>query len=188
MVSFLGDYFGSTLAGLITANKAAIGSQLGISQNDVLNPDILLAAILLRVRAWLEADGTADNFSEVLALGANGHPSKHFGAAARSDQIGYRYWAILWQWDVNPDDIISLTIYAWVEISGIWQQVGNLIDSPGDDRLLTISNGFDPTGKTIVFEGYYTTKPVIEMRPLALTFSGVLFEGYYATLPIVEVI
>lgn len=105
------DYFGSTLAGLITANAAAIGTDLGLTSGQTADPDKMLAAIIVKTKAWLAADGTTNNGTEISGFGTNGASTKVVGTGDRSTQLGYQDQITFYVPDLNaatidPADVI----------------------------------------------------------------------------------
>lgn len=183
------DYFGESLATYIAANAAAIGSGLGISAADANNPDRLLAAIVKRIAAWLQADGSSDNFTEIFGYGPGGSPNKIWDLIGRPGQMGYRYWLIYWESAIDFALLVQSLVYEWQTVGGIWQQVGDLQDSPRDPGFLLVSESFDPTGKTILGETHSVERPVIEVWRADLPISPtlILWEGYSSASPIIEV-
>lgn len=183
------DYFGESLATYIAANAAAIGSGLGISAADANNPDRLLAAIVKRIAAWLQADGSSDNFTEIFGYGPGGSPNKIWDLIGRPGQMGYRYWLIYWESAIDLSLLVECLIYEWQLIAGIWKQVGDLQDAPLDPGLLLLKESFDPTGKTILGETYSVERPVIELwrSDLPISPTLILWEGYFSASPIIEV-
>lgn len=110
-VSTLSDYFGTTLATYITANASTIGTNLGVSSTAVTNPDGLLAAIIVRAKAWLEADGTEANGTSVTGFGTDGAPSKITGSGDREYQLGYQYQVTFWIPDTTSNEVDPTKVY-----------------------------------------------------------------------------
>lgn len=97
----LTNYYGTTLAGLITSNAAAIGTDLGLSTANATDPDKLAAALLVRIREWLIADNTANPGISVENFD-NGAYTKSPGTGDRAGQVGYSINLQLWVTDANP--------------------------------------------------------------------------------------
>lgn len=184
------DYFGESLATYIAANAAAIGSGLGISAEDANNPDRLLAAIVKRIAAWLQADGSSDNFTEIFGYGPGGSPNKIWDLIGRPGQMGCRYWLIYWESAIDLSLLVECLIYEWQLVDGIWQQVGDRQDAPSDPGLILLKDSFDPGGKLILWEEYFTDPPIVEVFPIELPISPneILWEAYFTDPPIIEVI
>jgi hypothetical protein len=78
---------------------------------------------------------------------------------------------------------VSVTIYAWQLTQGIWEQIPQ-------NYNLSLSGNFDPSGKTILFEGYTNSSPSIEVLQNQLPFvpTTILFAGYSLDPPTIEVL
>lgn len=97
----LTNYFGATLATLLDTNKAAIATDLGITQASVIDPDRVATALIRRIRDWLIADNTTNPGISIQNFN-NGAYTKTFDATARPNQVGYEISLLVWQTDSNP--------------------------------------------------------------------------------------
>lgn len=78
---------------------------------------------------------------------------------------------------------ILIQVFTWVESAGVWE----LTHTETDFSL--IQGSFDPTGKTILFEGYYSASPSIAVEEIFETrITTLLHESFYSSLPTIEVI
>lgn len=97
----LTNYFGATLATLLDTNKAAIATDLGITQASVIDPDKMATAIIKKIRDWLIADGTNNPGISIQDFNAGAY-TKSFDATNRAGQVGYEISLLIWQTDSNP--------------------------------------------------------------------------------------
>jgi hypothetical protein len=97
----LTNYYGAALANAITANAAAIASDLGMTAADAIDPDKLQTALMVKIRAWLLADGTYNPGISIQDFNG-GVWDKVTDTTNRSGQVGYQSTWTLWQTDANP--------------------------------------------------------------------------------------
>jgi len=97
----LTNNFAATLSGLITANAAAIGTDLGLTAAQAVDPDKLAAALLKRIREWLITDGTANPGIGVENFDSGAY-TKSPGTGDRLGQVSYDINFKLWVTDANP--------------------------------------------------------------------------------------
>lgn len=81
-----------------------------------------------------------------------------------------------------PASIVIL-VFTWVEVLGVWELTFT------DTDFALIGSTFNPIGKTILFEGYYSTSPQIQVDEiLDLGITTLLHESFYSSLPTIQVI
>ena len=91
----LADLFGSSLAGLVTANASTIATDLGVTSAVVQNPEALLAVVIEKSATWLTTDADDDCGVTI------GTQSKTLGFSAHEGDVGFQRSVTFWQPDLN---------------------------------------------------------------------------------------